>query len=308
VTGQQLTLSAWPLGENELSVLLRGVESDLHEFKREWPDLRKAEGKATLAKDVLALANTARPQQPAFLVFGVDDERRGAEIVGISEPPDPETVSQILASYVQPPADVRCRHHTTKQKVISVLGIFWSAARPHHSIREFPGLLARDLVYVRRDRIIGTLTLPEIESMIRDKDARLGPLLGNDPVQFGFVNSGDPSSGIFLVRITNVTDEPVGGVDLILDARSPRNPELFHRERRFSNLTLGPRESREVDFKTRDIVFYLARFGESSDRKWTSVRPGAHVGDWWLNITLHLNFRDRSGFIKHLEQTISLDG
>lgn len=172
----------WPLSDDDIRLLLTAGESDLLEFKREWFDLRHAEGKAVLAKAVLALANTVRPNDTGFLVFGVEDEKRGYQLIGVKKPPDPETVSNIVADYVHPPADVRCRHYAFGDHVLSVLAVFWSAASPHHSIREFPGILSKNLVYVRRDRTTGTLTLPEIEMMIREKDARLGPLIAKDPI------------------------------------------------------------------------------------------------------------------------------
>jgi schlafen family protein len=294
-----------PLSEELLRQLIRADESDTVEFKQEWYDLSHKEGKALLVKDVLALANTISRETPGFLIIGVDNERR---IVGVKQRPDPETVSNIVAAYVQPPATVRCRHHKVGEVDVSVLTISWSPARPHHSLRDHPGILARNVVYVRRDRTIGTLTLPEIEVMIREKDARLGPLITSEPIQFGVVEKADSGRGVLIARVTNVTGEPVGGVDLMIDVRNARNPELFYRTRKLSNAMLEGGQSREVEFPLGEINFYLATFNQiTGDRDWTSVRHLGHEGDRWFDVTLHLDYRDRNGFIKHLEQRVALD-
>jgi hypothetical protein len=295
-----------PLSEESLRRLIAAGESNAVELKREWYDLKHKEGKALLVKDVLALANTVTPDTQGFLVLGVDDERR---IVGIRDAPDAETVSNIISAYVQPPANVQCRHHKMGEFELSVLTISWSPARPHHSLREHSGILSRDVVYVRRDRTIGTLTLPEIEVMMREKDARLGPPISGEPIQVGFVEKADSGRGVLVARITNVTAEAVGGVDLMIDVRNARSPELFYRGRKLGNATLPPGESREVEFRMGEIDFYLARFDRvTGDRTWTSIRNlGSHVGDRWLDVTLHVDYRDRDGFIRHVEKRVALD-
>ncbi len=295
-----------PVSESFLKNLIGAGESDRVEFKREWYDLQHKEGKALLVKDVLALANTIGQDTPGFLLVGVNDERR---VVGVKGPPDPETVSSIIAAYVQPPPNIQCRHHMLGDSVVSALTISWSPARPHHALRDHPGVLARNVVYVRRDRTVGTLTLPEIEVMMREKDARLGPIIGGEPVQCGFVEKADSGRGVLIARVTNVTTDPIGGVDLMIDVRNARNPELFYRGRKLGNATLQAGESREVEFGLGEIQFYLARFdGLTGDRTWASIRNlGAHVGDRWLDVTLHVDYRDRDGFIRHLERRMTLD-
>ena len=293
-----------PVSSEDVARLIAGGESDSVEFKREWYDLQRKEGKAFFVKDVLALANTIYPDTTGFLLVGVDDDRK---VVGIQQGPDAETISNIIAAYVQPPANVQCRAHKLGRVDISVVTIQWSPARPHHSIRDHPGILASNVVYVRRDRTVGTATLPEIEVMIREKDARLGPIIRGDPIQFGFVERGDSSTRAFTARVTNVTTEPVGGVDLGIDVRNARNPELFYRGLKLSNATLEPGQSREVEFRLSEVTFYLATFDPTTgDRKWSSVRNLTHLGDWWLDITLHVNYRSRDGFIRHLEQRVVL--
>ncbi len=296
-----------PLSAEDLEALIGTGESDLIEFKRQWYDLEQAEGKARLTLDVLALANTARPGAPGFLLIGVEDDRK---IVGVEAPPDPETISNILANYIHPPADIRCRHQDINGHTVSILTVSWSPARPHYSPRQYPGVLAKEVVYVRRDRTIGTLTLPEIEVMIREKQARLGPLVNQEPIQCGFVQKAEAYKGSgIVVRVTNVTTEPVGGVDLMIDVRNARNPELFYRARKLGNATLQPGESREVELRLNEIDFYLATFDPlTGERRWTNVRElGAHQGDRWLDVTLHVDYRDRDSFIRHLEHRLALD-
>ncbi len=47
---------------------------------------------------------------------------------------------------------------------------------------------------------------------------------------------------------------------------------------------------------------------QTGDRSWTSVRNlGAHVGDRWRDVTLHVDDRDRDGFIQRLEHRLAID-
>jgi len=74
----------------DLKGLIATGESDLIEFKEKWYDLSVKEGKAVLVKDVLALANTVRPEAPGYLLIGVDDDK---DVVGVSDSPSAEAVS-----------------------------------------------------------------------------------------------------------------------------------------------------------------------------------------------------------------------
>jgi hypothetical protein len=298
-----------PPSPAELERIIAAGESDFAEFKQEWWDLDQPVGKALLTKTVLALANSVRPDNPSYLLIGVDDE---GEVVGVDNKPipAPETVSNILSNYVNPPAALQCRHVEFRQRIVSVLTIAWSPARPHHALRQHEGLLLINVVYVRRDRTIGTLTLPEIERMIREKDAHLGPLIGGEPIQAGFIEKAEVSGGgALVVRVSNVTTEPVTAVDVMFDVRHARNPELFHRTRKLHSVTLSPGESREVQFRPNEIDFYTAPLDiATGERKWFSVRNlGSHIGDHWLDVILHVDYRDRDGFIRHVEQRIALD-
>jgi len=289
-----------------LERLIAVGESDLIEFKRDWYDLSVKVGKAVFAKDVLALANTARPEGPAYLLVGVDDDN---EVVGVSDPPGAETISQILSEYTDPPVNVHCRDYELGGKKVSVLIASWVPVSPHRSLRDYPEILSSNEIYIRRDRTIGTMTLAEIETRIREKDARLGPLISREPIQFGFVQT-DPNRGSGLVaRVSNVTTEPVGGVDVMIDLRNARDPRLFYRARRLSNATLGPGESREVELNAGEVTFYVPFIDpKTGDRRMTTVQDfGGFVGERWLDATLHVDYRDRDGFIRHMEQRVAVE-
>ncbi len=295
-----------PMTVKDLKGLIATGESDLIEFKEKWYDLSVKEGKAIFVKDVLALANTVRPEAPGYLLIGVDDDK---DVVGVSDSPSAEAVSQIISEYSDPPVNVHCRDYELDHKKDSVLTVSWAPANPHRSVRDYPEILSSNEIYVRRDRIIGTLTLSEIEARFREKDARLGPLVRREPIQFGFVQT-DPSRGNGLVaRVSNVTTEPVGGVDVMIDLRNARDPRLFYRARRLSNATLGPGESREVELKAGEITFYVPVIEPKADElRYVTVHDfGRHVGERWLVATLHVDYRDRDGFIRHMEQHVAVE-
>ena len=109
--------SGEPLSKRDLERLIAVGESDLIEFKRDWYDLTVKEGKAVFAKDVLALANTARQDAPAYLLVGVNDDK---QVVGVSDPPSAETISQILSDYTDPPVNVHCRDYDLDGRKVSV--------------------------------------------------------------------------------------------------------------------------------------------------------------------------------------------
>jgi len=296
----------------ELKALIAEGESDRVEFKQTWWDLEHAEGKARLAKSVLALANTVREGESGVLVCGVSDAKK---IVGVDKDtlPKPETISNIIGSYVQPPATVRCRHVRYNSHTLSLITVDWSAARPHYAVRQHEGVLSTNVVYVRRDRTTGVLTIPEMEAMIREKD-RYGTFVSREPIQFGFIELVDASSsgGAIVARVANLTAEPLGGVTVTFDVRNARNPELFHRARTLVNATLGPGEARDVNLRLNQFDFYVARFdagaGATSERTWHSIRDfGRYLGDRWLDVTLHVDYRDRDGLIQHGERRISIE-
>ena len=295
-----------PMTAKDLKELIATGESDLIEFKELWYDLSVKEGKAVFVKDILALANTVRPEAPGYLLIGVDDDK---ELVGVSDSPSAEAVSQIISEYTDPPVNIHCRDLELDNHNVSVLTVSWAPANPHRSVRDYPDILSSNEIYVRRDRTIGTLTLAELEARFREKDARWGPLVRREPIQFGFVQT-DPNRGSGLIaRVSNVTTEPVGGVDVMIDLRNARDRRLFYRARRLSNATLGPGESREIELKTGDITFYVPVIEPRADEfRYVTVQDfGRHVGERWLDATLHVDYRDRDGFIRHMEQHVAVE-
>ncbi len=245
----------------------------------------------------------------AYLLVGVRDEKEGGGIVGVSEPPGPERVIAILSSYTMPPISARCRHHQTANGLVSVVEVRSSSARPHHAAREHVGVLSLNTVYVRRDRIIATLTLPEIEMMIREKDARLGPIRTSRILACGFIGNGAwDRSKVVTARITNLADEPIGGIEVFFDVRVAREPTLFYRLRKLSNVTLEANESREAEFRMNEVTYYVPRETAPGVRELYSIRDfGARVGERWLDITLRVYFRDRDGFVQEETRHLAVD-
>ena len=292
------------LSNTDLERLIAAGESDLIEFKQEWYELSDKKGKAVLVKDVLALANMARPEAPGYLLVGVADDK---QVVGITDPPNAETVSQILADSTDPPVNVHCRDYQLNGKTVSVLTTSWSPATFHRSLRDYPEILSSSVIYMRRDRTVSTLTLAEIATRIREKESRLGPI-SREPIQFGFVQTDASRTGL-VARVSNVTTEPVGGVDVMIELRNARDPMLVSRARRLSNATLGPGESREVEVRMNEITFYLPAIDPNKDDRtlMTMQNFGRLEGDRWMDATLHVDYRDRDGFIRHMEQKVAVE-
>src|SRR6266513_1096189 len=128
-----------PLSTRDLERLVAAGEADLIEFKEKWYDLSVKEGKAVFVKDVLALANTARPHAAGYLLIGVDDDK---DVVGVSDSPSAEAVSQIISEYTDPPVNVHCRDYELDHKKVSVLTVSWAPANPHRSVRDYPEILS----------------------------------------------------------------------------------------------------------------------------------------------------------------------
>lgn|SRR6266542_1166215 len=150
--------SDWPLTGEQLRHVISLGETTLVELKQEWWDLASSEGKARLARQVIALANTVGREELGLIVFGIVDARHGGGIRPVTSPPTEESVSQILAGYSAPPTNVQCRHHLLEEGLVSVLAVLHSEARRHHATREHPGVLSPRDAYVRRDKQVGFLT------------------------------------------------------------------------------------------------------------------------------------------------------
>lgn len=64
----------------------------------------------------------------------------------------------------------------------------------------------------------------------------------------------------------------------------------------------------DLSMRANALVQLRANHLFTGDRQWASVRAlGAHVGDGWLDVTLHVDYRNRNGFIQHLERRMALD-
>lgn len=288
----------WPPSSDWLKALLVSPESRLTEFKREWYDLESPTGKAALTKDVVAIANSVEPDQMGVIVLGIDDPTRGAAVMGVAAHPAQDQIAQILASYSEPVPNaeyVALAHH---DKSVGVLGVFSSPHRPHYVTRDVPGVLSRSNVYLRRGASVGIATWPEVEALIRAKGARLDTVPSAEPLQAGFVEIGHASTGPTVVRVTNISDQPVTGVDIMLDATMPAIPGAFYREPRFGGATIQPGASLEASFNPQPDEFFLGK--EQLGLEW---RQYAAAG--MLDLTLVVQYRDRDGLICRVERRVA---
>lgn len=290
--------------------LLASGEGRTVEFKELFPDLSSAAGKAQLAKIVLALANSAAPSERAFVVFGVTDPARGSRPVGIESCPSAEQVSQLLAAYTSPPPLTSLREVEFGGASLALLTVTGGAAKPHHAVREFQSELNPSLVYVRRDRTIGAATSREVEGMLLQRLGQPGHLVDQNPVRAGFIGRGYDGLKTVLVRVTNVVDETVAGVNVLVDFHHIGLPALIARQGVFANLALTAGESREAEVRVSDLQFVL----RTVDPGLTPIvrvaplrREGSYLGDWWLNAILRVQWRDSEGFARSISSEMALD-
>jgi hypothetical protein len=289
--------SDWPLTLEQLKSVISLGETTLVEFKREWGTLDKL-GQAKLARQVMALANTVRPDDLALLVFGIEDERHGGRIASVQDVPNPESLTQMLEKYMRPTANIECKHYKLSEGTVSAVAVLFAPARPHYCIRDFPGILSTSAVYVRRDKQVGILSPPELEQMIREKDGGFGPPTPLDPLEFGFVAFETTNTPSVAVRIRNLTAEPLSDITVFFDVAHVRDPSVCFRTRQLSNAALGPGESREVLLELSSADFYKTFWrGEPLHRDLVEVRDLHFVGDRWLNIAATLLFRGIDGLL-----------
>jgi hypothetical protein len=170
---------------------------------------------------------------------------------------------------------------------------------PYYTIRDYPGVLDTHFVYVRRGETIGVLRPPEIEALIRHKNAQGSTPVQNAVISVGFVEPGGNSSNPKIIaRIVNLTDEPISDVSTIWDIRLPAWPSVFSRSRSYNSLQLGPGEAIEDEVDLTDQFFL------GTNEK-VNVRDRIHAGSRWFDIVLRVQFRDRDGFLQQLERTLS---
>ncbi len=283
---------------DELTALLEQVEGERLEFKRDWYDLDSKRGRAEFSKDVLAMANTLPQGQRGHIVFGVDDARRGQGVVGVEKTPTPEQVAQILGSYCRPVPDVTLEIHVgLAGSAVDVLTVRSSPNQPHYATRDVAGTLSSSVVYTRHGPTVATLTPPELENLIRAKDARLGRAETLGPLVAGFVALPDFGPGEFAVRVRNVTEEPLDGVSAILDVWLVYPRRALNRVPLLTSATLAPGEVREVVWPVSRQDFY-------DERGRIDVR--GKIWSQWLDIRLYLRYRDRDGVLQQIVKDASV--
>lgn len=302
-----LRRSDWPLTGDQLRHVIALGETALVEFKREWWNMSSPEGRAKLARAVIALANVVGKDELAIIVFGVDDERRGGAIVPVKERYDSEAIVQILSGYIHPPANIACRDQIFDEGIVSCLAVMHSPARPHYSLREYPAVLSQRDVYVRRDDQVGVLTPPELEQLIREKDAAFGPLINAEPLQFGFVGIESTPPRRLVFRVANVVARPVFSISVLVDASLLRDPIVCGRSDVLSNLTLAPGETKEVLIDLGELNLYRTFYdGSTGHPKLQEHRNRALVSDRWIDIVAHVSYRDANGFVQQRNVAVAL--
>ena len=289
----------WPPTASFIDTLQHRREDALLEFKRQWHDLQTQQGKGEFVKDILAIANTVTEAEIGILAIGIDQTDSGSDVVGVSNPPTSETISQLLQTYTNPAPNCEVVHVTHRNGLISVVGIFWSPYGPHYAIRQVDKALDPNLVYCRRGPMVGVLRPQEHENFIRRKDVRLGPLKAADPIQIGFLEINatncDPMGA---VTIRNVSDEPVMVVRSFFDVTLVRDRRLSARISQLSQGLFRPGEVRDLKFRAQDFNI--------------SDGPTTHHVTQYENRTFDLlltvQYRDRDGLIQQRTALLKVAG
>jgi hypothetical protein len=283
--------------EDDLKQLVAAGETDLVEFKRNWHDFSKREGKAAFVKDVLALANTCSQETPGRILFGVRDIKDGGGFQPISTAPTIEDVLRVLADFTQPRVAATLETVFVGGQRVDVLIVSWSPYRPHHSMRDVDRFLERNALYVRHGSENAKMTIDDMEIAFRDKDARLGRRISAEPLQIGFVEIGDGTMPRIVARIANVSEEPVNDVDASFEIVLREDPSGFNRERRLLRTVLAPGESCEIELRLDRVYLpHLKRV----------INPSS--GDRWLDIILWVRYRARTGFLREMAERVHLAG
>lgn len=287
-----MRLPEWPPSADALLEQLPVEETALVEYKREWHDLDSRRGKAEFVKDVLALANSARQDQPAYLVIGVDDPKAGRDVVGVESSPATEKIHQILVAYTNPvPKLDLAKVPIHGDRHLALIRLTWNDSQLSYPIRDYSGVLDTRLVYARRGPSVGFLRPAEVEGLVRSRGAS-ADLESSHPIHAGFVEDGQ-SEGRLVLRVANITEETVSGISIIWDIRGA-GADYFHRSRTRHNIKLTPGEALEDDYDPpRELI------GGNGD---LPSRQGH-----WLDVTSHIHYRDRRGFIRQMDRSISID-
>jgi hypothetical protein len=282
----------------ELSEIIRldlttAKETSLLEFKREWFDLDTADGKGQLAKHVLALANTVTPKEPGYIIFGVSDKLSSDRIAGVEIAPSHEQIAQVLGSHTQPPPNWRVHETHTQSRRVDVLEVMYDRFRPHYAIRD-RGRLASNVVYARRGPTIGTLTMPEIENMIREKSNLISNAGALEPILSGFIELPSLNHRI-VARVANMTERPIE-IHTRWNVVWALDPLQVDRNGGFGGHVLYPGESLE-DEKSLSHVYFRVDLEKPS-------RRAGFVGERWFDVTWTVHYRDEHGLFKTIEHSL----
>jgi hypothetical protein len=288
-------LLAWPPTAEDLIPRLPLEETALVEFKRAWHDLESGRGKAEFVKDILALANSALRDEPAYLVVGVSDSKEGRQIVGVDQSPSMEQLHQILTAYTNPVPQLEFARVSSEGRHLDVVRLSWSESQLFYSIRDHEGILDTRLVYVRRGPTVGTLRPAELETVLRAKgdDAAAAR---EHPIHVGFVEDGQ-EHGRIVLRIANLSERPIEGLSVLWDIEHPRGA-FFHRWRSIRNLHLGPGESREDGYEPLRAPIMVDG---------APLASSTAVAHRWMQVTARLQYRDRRGFIREIERSLAVE-
>lgn len=279
--------------------LLSRPESAHLDFKEKWWDLGAKSGKAAFVKDILAMANSLQESQSAYIVVGVSDD---GVVIGASaeDRPTEEQISQILGAFTHSTPKVTPFFQVDHGGVeLDAIRIDCSPYQPHYATRDVQGILAASDAYTRIGSTNGTLLLPELETLIRAKDARLGRPVMEGPLAIGFVEIPMPPGEKLAVRILNQTEEPVEGIWAVVDLEHvhPQGGGWVTRDHHLNGLTLQPGESREFSFNPHELRY--------SDPE-TRTKHEGMAWRRWVNVRLQVTYRGRSGLLEVLEREISL--
>jgi tetratricopeptide (TPR) repeat protein len=145
--------------ETGLKALIAGGENDTVEFKREL-NLDTALGKSEFLKDIIAIANSARPV--AYLLVGVDDDGQVTGGCGLMA----ERIQQIIDSYVTPAMAVAVQKIMVSEPDASAVVVIEVSGsdKPYSVARPIERLSQHD-VYVRHGSVVTKPTPNEIVQM-----------------------------------------------------------------------------------------------------------------------------------------------
>jgi hypothetical protein len=202
--------------------------------------------------------------------------------------------------YTNPVPRIRLSEARLKKAPLSVLEVLWSDSHPHYATRDVDTILSTDAVYTRRAGTVGRLKPVEVERLIRAKDARLGKIPDQAPLTAGFVEL--PLPGGFdqvSVKVTNVTEEPVTDITVMVDIHPIQYPSAAYRRPLLTNLTLPAGSTREATFRLSDAQFWKG--------PQEPLQLKGFIWSSWINLHLLVRYRDRGVFYARLERTVSLD-